>query len=103
MDGLSSVRMTIEEQGGKLTGAVLFYLIRRDPGSPDRFTRLSRTDDFAELQWQDSHVQNEPPARASAAASERSASQLPVGTTGPDKGMLYGPERADVEIVIEMP
>src|ERR1035438_7403680 len=34
MEGLPAVTITVTDEGGSLTGAVLFYLHRRDPGQP---------------------------------------------------------------------
>ena len=34
MNGLPALVMTISDEGGDLTGAILFYLIRRDEGQP---------------------------------------------------------------------
>ncbi|HWQ52129.1 MAG TPA: hypothetical protein VN442_00495 [Bryobacteraceae bacterium] len=34
MDGVPALVMTISDEGGDLTGAILFYLIRRQPGQP---------------------------------------------------------------------
>ena len=34
MDGLPAVTLTVTNEGGNLTGAVLFYLHRREPGQP---------------------------------------------------------------------
>ena len=36
MDGLPALTMTVSDEGGELTGAILFYLIRRDDGQPPR-------------------------------------------------------------------
>jgi hypothetical protein len=36
MDGLPAVVITISDEGGDLAGAILFYMIRRDPGQPPR-------------------------------------------------------------------
>lgn len=36
MDGLPAIVMTVSDEGGELTGAILFYLIRRDEGQPAR-------------------------------------------------------------------
>jgi hypothetical protein len=36
MDGLPAIVMTVSDEGDELTGAVLFYLIRRDEGQPAR-------------------------------------------------------------------
>jgi hypothetical protein len=38
MDGLPALVMTISDEGGDLTGAILFYSIRRDEGQPPRST-----------------------------------------------------------------
>lgn len=34
MDSLPMLTLTLEEENGKLIGAVLFYFIRRDPSGP---------------------------------------------------------------------
>jgi hypothetical protein len=34
MEGLPAVTLTVTHEGGSLTGAVLFYLHRREPGQP---------------------------------------------------------------------
>jgi hypothetical protein len=34
MDGLPAVTLTVTDESGSLSGAVLFYLHRRDPGKP---------------------------------------------------------------------
>jgi hypothetical protein len=81
LEGLTYARMTIEEEDGKITGAALFYYdTPRSRRGPNRFTRLSIADDFPELRRQDSHVQNKPSARTSAANLERSARQFSFGT-----------------------
>jgi hypothetical protein len=36
MDGVPALVMTVSDEGGELTGAILFYLIRRDEGRPPR-------------------------------------------------------------------
>jgi hypothetical protein len=38
MDGVPALAMTISDEGGELTGAMLFYLIRRNPGQPPTST-----------------------------------------------------------------
>ena len=35
VDSLPMMTLTLEEENGKLIGAVLFYLIRRNPGAPE--------------------------------------------------------------------
>ena len=34
MEGLPAITLTLTDEGGSLTGAVLFYLHRREPGQP---------------------------------------------------------------------
>ena len=104
MEGLTYIRMTIEEQDGKLTGAALFYMIRRDPGvaptaSPGFPTpMISPSFDGKTLTFKISHRHAHPP---------RTLNDPPVDfrleLTGPDKAMVYGPEGQDLEIVREMP
>jgi hypothetical protein len=36
MEGFPALVMTISDEGGGLTGAILFYLLRRDEGQPPR-------------------------------------------------------------------
>ena len=36
MDGLPAVEMNISDEGGELTGAIVFYLIRHNDGQPPR-------------------------------------------------------------------
>ncbi len=36
LEGVPALVMTITDEGGELTGAILFYMIRRDPGQPPR-------------------------------------------------------------------
>ena len=38
MNGLPAVTLTVTNEGGKLTGAVLFYLHRREPGKAETAT-----------------------------------------------------------------
>jgi hypothetical protein len=38
MNGLPAVTLTVTNEGGSLTGAVLFYLHRRDPGKAETAT-----------------------------------------------------------------
>jgi hypothetical protein len=34
MEGLPAITLTVTDEGGTLTGAVLFYLHKREPGQP---------------------------------------------------------------------
>ena len=103
MDGLTAIRMTIEEDDGKLAGAALFYLIRRDPGAaptaspgfPTPF--ISPTFDGKTLTFKISHRHAHPP---------RTLNDPPVSfrieLSGSDKALLYGPESVPLELVREM-
>ena len=89
MDGLPAVVMTISAEGGDLTGAILFYLIRRDegqvprsaPGIPEPLFNL-RFDGKA-LDFRVSHRRSH---------GARTANDPPVNfrlkITGPNEGLL---------------
>jgi hypothetical protein len=38
MNSLPMMTLTVEQENGQLIGAILFYLIRRDPGAPETAT-----------------------------------------------------------------
>ena len=67
MDGLPALVLTISDEGGGLRGAMLFYLIRRDPGQsphadpgiPEPLFNLKW--DGTELSFQVSHRRAHPP------------------------------------------
>lgn len=67
MDGLPAVTLTVTNEGGRLAGAVLFYLLRRDekgtasssPGIPEPL--LNPTFDGKVLTFQVSHRRAHPP------------------------------------------
>ena len=67
MDGLPFVTLTVTNEGGRLAGAVLFYLIRRDekgtasssPGIPEPL--VNPTFDGKVLTFQVSHRRAHPP------------------------------------------
>jgi len=89
MDGLPAITLTITDETGALSGAVLFYLIRRDEGKPPTSTPgipepiLNPSFDGKTLSFQVSHRRAHPP---------RTLSDQPVSfhlkLTGPDKGEL---------------
>lgn len=89
IEGLPGVTMTISNEGGDLTGALLFYLIRRDEGQPPRSSpgipepMFRMKFDGQTLDFQVSHRRAHPP---------RTLNDLPVSfrlkLTGPDEGVL---------------
>jgi len=103
MEGLTCIRMAIEEEDGKLMGAALFYLIRRDPGAAPTASpgfpspMISPSFDGKTLTFKISHRHAHPP---------QTLNDPPVSfrleLTGPDKAMSYGPEGAALEMVREM-
>ena len=67
VDNLPGITMVISDEGGDLTGAVLFYLIRRDDGQPPRSTpgdpepMFNMKLDGDSLSFQVSHRRAHPP------------------------------------------
>jgi hypothetical protein len=67
MEGLPAVTLTVTEEGGTLTGAVLFYLHKREPGQPVSATPgvpeplLNPRFDGKTLRFQVSHRRAHPP------------------------------------------
>ena len=67
MEGLPAMTLTVTDEGGSLTGAVLFYLHRREPGQPATATPgvpepLSHPQfDGKTLMFQVSHRRAHPP------------------------------------------
>ena len=89
MDGVPALVMTISDEGGELTGAILFYLIRRDEGQPIRSAPgipeplFNLKFDGEALEFRVSHRRAHGP---------RTANDPPVNfrlkLTGPNEGML---------------
>jgi hypothetical protein len=89
MAGLPALVMTISDEGGDLTGAILFYMIRRDegkppqsaPGNPEPLFNLKF--DGKALDFRVSHRR---------AHGARTANDPPVNfrlkITGPNEGLL---------------
>ena len=93
MQGLPFIRLTVEEEGGKLMGAVLFYLIRRDPGRAPTASpgypepMIEPRFDGKTLEFQVCHRFAHPP---------RTLNDPPVSfrleLAGPDRIKLFAPE-----------
>ncbi|HTT64000.1 MAG TPA: hypothetical protein VMG35_19250 [Bryobacteraceae bacterium] len=103
MEGFTAIRLTIEEHDGKLAGAALFYLIRRDPGKAPTASpgfpspMISPAFDGKTLTFQISHKHAHPP---------QTLNDPPVSfrleLSGPDRAVAYAPEGVKIEIVREM-
>ena len=102
MEGLPAVTLTVEEEDGKLMGAVLFYLIRRNPSGPPTASPgipeplIAPRLDGKILNFKVSHKRAHPP---------RTLNDPPVSfrleLTGPDKAKLLGPETPPLEMAKE--
>jgi len=102
MEGLPALEMNISDEGGELTGAIVFYLMRHDDGQPPRSSPGGPTPMFnmkfngRELEFRVSHRRAHPP---------RTANDPPVSfrltITGPNEGVLVreGDETGAVRIV----
>lgn len=71
MNGLPAITLTLTNETGSLSGAVLFYLLRRDPGRPETATPgipeplLNPKFDGETLTFQVSHRRAHPPGTLS--------------------------------------
>ena len=100
MEGLPAVTLVVEEDDGKLMGAVLFYLIRRNPGAAPSASpafpepMIEPGFDGKTLSFKVSHRYAHPP---------RTLNDPPVSfrleLTGPDKAKLLAPELPPLEMV----
>ena len=102
MDDLPALVLTISDEGGELRGAIMFYLIRRDPGQPPHADPgipeplFNVRFDGKELNFQVSHRRAHPP---------RTANDPPVSfrlrTTAPNEGLFWrqGNESDQVRLV----
>lgn len=96
MEGLPAVTLTVTNEGGSLTGAVLFYLHRREPGQPVTATPgvpeplLHPSFDGKTFTFQVSHRRAHPP---------KSLNDAPVTfalrLSGPDKAELLNESEND--------
>ena len=89
MDGLPVMTLTVTDEGGSLSGAILFYMIRREEGKPPTASAgipeplLQPKFDGKDLTFQVSHRRAHPP---------RTLNDPPVNfrlrVTGPERGAL---------------
>jgi hypothetical protein len=102
MDGLPAVKLVVQENDHKVTGAVLFFLIRRDPGTPPTASAglpepmLDPSFDGKVLSFKVNHRYAHPPG---------TLNDPPVSfrleITGPDKAKLVSPELPPLEMARE--
>jgi hypothetical protein len=96
MDGLPAVTLTVTDESGSLTGAVLFYLHRRDPGQP--VTAMPGVPeplfnpkfDGKTLAFQVSHRRAHPPG-----SLQDAPVSFELKLTGNDKGQLVNENEQD--------
>lgn len=94
MDGLPVMTLTVTDEGGSLSGAILFYMIRREEGKPPTSSAgipeplLHPKFDGKDLTFQVSHRRAHPP---------RTLNDPPVSfrlrVTGPERGALTQGEK----------
>ena len=83
-EGQPFLTLTVTDESGELTGAILFYLHRREPGQAhDVHTRQSSADLPSRLRRPNSYVSGQPPPRASTPHAFRSAGDLSLQTRRP--------------------
>ena len=96
MEGLPAVTLTVTEEGGTLTGAVLFYLHKHEPGQPVSATPgvpeplLNPRFDGKSLRLQLSHRRAHPPGSF---GDEPENFQLKLD--GPDRGEFVNESEKD--------
>jgi hypothetical protein len=99
VDGVPALVMTISDEGGELTDAILFYMIRRDDGQPPRSTPglpeplFNMKFDGSALDFRVSHRRAHRP---------RTANDPPVSfrlkITGPNEGVLVREGKESVRV-----
>jgi hypothetical protein len=100
LDSLPAITLTIEEESGKLTGAVLFYLIRTEPGIPATATPgvpeplIDPRFDGKTLVFKVRHEHAHPPA-----SLHDPPVSFRVELTGADKCKLFVEEEPSAEMV----
>ena len=89
MEGVPALVITISEEGGELTGAILFYLIRHNDGQPPRSSpgdpepMFNLRFDGKQLDFRVSHRRAHPPGTA-----HDPPVSFRLKLTGPDEAVL---------------
>jgi len=102
MDGVPALVMTISDEGGSLTGAALFYLIRHNDGQPPRSSAgipepmFNLKFDGKTLDFRVSHRRAHPPS-----TFEDPPVSFRLQVTGPNEGVLVreGEESPPLRVV----
>ena len=93
LDGLPGVRLVIQENDSRLTGAILFFLIHRDPGAPPSAT-AGFPEPLFDLKFDGVRLTFRVNHRF--AHAPRTLADPPVSfhleITGPDQANLFSPE-----------
>jgi hypothetical protein len=103
MNSLPMMTLTIEQENGQLIGAILFYLIRRDPGVPETASAgvpeplIDPTFDGKTLAFKVSH------SHAHADSEHTPPVAFHFELTGNGKLRTLGPEGQPVELVRDTP
>src|SRR5271163_1026312 len=103
VDSLPMMTLTIEQNNGKLIGAVLFYLIRRDPSVPETASAgvpeplIDPTFDGNTLAFKVSHTHAHPGSEHTPPVAFR------FELTGDGKLRALGPEGKPIELIKDTP
>ena len=103
MNSLPMMTLTVEQENGQLIGAVLFYLIRRNPGAPETSSAgvpeplIDPTFDGKTLAFKVSHTHAHPGSEHTPPVAFR------FELTGDGKLRALGPEGQPVELVRDTP
>jgi hypothetical protein len=103
MNSLPMMTLTIEQQNGQLIGAILFYLIRRDPGAPETASAgvpeplINPTFDGKTLAFKVSHT------HAHSGSEHTQPVAFRFDLTGDGKLRALGPEGQPVELIRDKP
>ncbi len=103
MNSLPMMTLTVEQQNGQLIGAILFYLIRRDPGVPETASAgtpeplIDPNFDGKTLAFKVSHT------HAHSGSEHTPPVAFRFDLTGDGKLRVLGPEGKPVELARDTP
>lgn len=103
MNSLPMMTLTVEQENGQLIGAILFYLIRRDPGVPETASAgvpeplIDPTFDGKTLAFKVSH------SHAHSGSEHTPPVAFRFDLTGDGKLRTLGPEGKSIELTKDTP